>query len=75
MVDVILVMMLLVAGLTLGEGDTEFAAEPQRYPAAADGQADSTPCTTLSPRLRDLSSQDALVNPNGHEGQGDPDGV
>ena len=75
MVDVILVMMLLVAGLTLGEADTETAAEPLRDPAAIEEKADSTPCTTLSTRLRDLSSHHALVNPNGDEGQGDPDGI
>ncbi|PLW83330.1 hypothetical protein CWI75_07990 [Kineobactrum sediminis] len=75
MVDVMLVLMLLVAGLTLGEGDTDTAAEPLRYPAAADGKADSTPCTTLSPRLRNLSSQDAVANPNRDQGQGDPDGI
>lgn len=77
MVDVILVVMLLVAGLTLGEGDAETAggAKRESAAAAADGRADSTPCGTVSPRFRDLGSHDAVVNPNGRQGQGDPDGI
>tara|TARA_R110002110_G_scaffold158656_1_gene356122 strand:+ start:1466 stop:1711 length:246 start_codon:yes stop_codon:yes gene_type:complete len=81
MVDVILVVMLLVAGLSLGEGDAETAGGATRESTAAaaadatDGRADSTPCATLSPRFRDLGSHDAVVNPNGDQGQGDPDGI
>ena len=81
MVDVILVMMLLVAGLSLGEGDAETTAGPMRESASAaaadatDARADSTPCATLSPRFRDLGSHDAVVNPNGRHGQGDPHGI
>ncbi len=81
MVDVILVMMLLVAGLSLGKGDAETAAGPMRESVAAavadaaDGRADSTPCATVSPRFRDLGRHDAVVNPTGDQGQGDPDGI
>jgi hypothetical protein len=75
MVDVILVVMLLVAGLTLGKGDAEIAAEPPRDPAAIEDKADSTPCTTRFPRLRDLGSHHALVNHNDEHTQGDHDGI
>jgi len=81
MVDVILVMMLLVAGLTLGEGDAGTAGRDKRESTVAaaadagDGRADYTPCTKRSPRLRDLSSHHVVVNPTGDQGQGDPDGI
>ena len=81
MVDVILVVMLVVAGLSLGKGDAETAAGPIRESAAAAAadaaaaRADSTPCATVFPRFRDLGSHDAVVNPNGDQGQGDPDEI
>ncbi|WP_339638590.1 hypothetical protein [uncultured Haliea sp.] len=81
MVDVILVMMLLVAGLSLEKGDAETAGRAMRESTAAAsadaaaGRADSTPCATVSPRFRDLGSHDAVVNPNGRQDQGHPDGI
>jgi hypothetical protein len=80
MVDVILVMMLLVAGLSLGEGDAEATAGPQRDSAAAiaadhaEGSTASKPCGTPSPLYRDLGTFDRLPEPDELQDQGDPDG-
>lgn len=68
MVDVILVMLVL-AGLTLVNGDADTAAEPPSL-AAAPAKAEITserervaPCAALSPVFRDLGRYDRVATP------------
>ena len=64
MVDVFLVVVLLMAGLTLAEGDAQTAQgratrqsdTPRRLKTLQTERAASTPCATLSPHWRDLST-------------------
>lgn len=68
MVDVILVMLVL-AGLTLVNGDADTAAEPSSLaavPAEAEIASERervTPCTASSPVFRDLGRYDRVATP------------
>lgn len=81
MVDVLLVMVLLMAGLTLAEGDPDTTAAP--VPQSETPVIDSSlprgavlgPCAAPSPHFRDLSSLERAANAEGSQGEGVPDEI
>ena len=79
MVNVLLVMVLLMAGLTLTEGDPDITAAPVRQsetpvtdPSLLRGAVPG-PCVAPSPHIRDLSSLERAANAEGSQGKGVPD--
>ncbi|HAN69555.1 MAG TPA: hypothetical protein DD808_18430 [Halieaceae bacterium] len=68
MVDVFLVMVLLMAGLTWTNGDPDAPAAERRQSdapiteGAAIERENSPPCATPGPHWRDLSTLDLVVN-------------
>ena len=79
MVDVLLVMVLLMAGLTLAEADpdTKAAPVPQSETPVIDPSslrgAVPGPCVAPSPHFRDLSSLERAANAEGSQGKCAPD--
>ena len=79
MVDVFLVMVLLMAGLTMAESDPNAHAAEWRQSdtpvseGAATERAASVPCVMPGPHWRDLSTLDRGVDAGSERGEGATD--
>jgi|GEM_PF-1304634 len=81
MVDVLLVMVLLMAGLTLAEGGPDTTAAPVRQSetpvidSSLPREAVPGPCVAPSPHFRDLGGLERAVNAEESPGQGASDEI